>query len=247
MARIENKTRAEVTALMAKFIKESAKAMTCTNKEIDTDLSNWCSGFGRNSKWSYTEIKFGGNSYIFKDKEIDDLAFVQMWNDAIAIAKVRGKVTYDTYGDGYWTPKTYRFKRVEIFAKPCKEFITLAKMLEKYANKSLGDIDVFSVSVCGKRESWSDSGRYYYLCYEPKKCKAIIDYIRAQKGSKDVLTFSVDDYFSHGDDMDYKCAMYQETEWYGERGNKLTIQITTPKGKAKAMNTWGMNFRSYLD
>ena len=247
MAKIENKTREQVTALMAKFIKESFKAMTSNSKELNVELNNWCSGFGRNSKWSYTEIRFGGDSYIFKDKEIDDLSFVRMWEDAIAISKVRGKVTYDTYGDGYWTPKTYRFKRVEIFAKPCKEFISLVKLIEKYAKFSLSETDIFSVSVCGKRSSWNDSGRYYYLCYEPKKCQGIIDYIREQKSSRDTLSVSVEDYFSHGDNGDYKCAQYQESEWYGERGNKLVVKVTTPKGKAKAMNSWSMKFRSYID
>jgi len=243
MAKIENKTREQVTALMAKFIKESFKAMASNSKELNVKLNNWCSGFGRNSKWSYTEIRFGGDSYIFKDKEIDDLSFVRMWENAIAISKVRGKVTYDTYGDGYWTPKTYRFKRVEIFAKPCKEFVSLVKLIEKYARITISETDVFDVRVCGKRSSWSDSGRYDYLCYEPKTCQAIIDYIRKSRTSKDTLTIEVAPYSSHGDDMDYKCAQYHESEWYGFRGARLNVKVTTPNGKIKAKNYWAL--RSY--
>lgn len=238
--RIENKTREEVTALIAKYIKECFKAMTCTNKTLHLEVHNWCSGFGRNSKWSFSEIEVGSDSYVFRDKEIDDARFISMINDAIAISGVRAKVFSQTYGDGYWVPKETRFERVEIYAKPCKEFITLAKMIEKYANFSLHETDVFGVSVCGKRSSWSDVGRYNYLCYEPNVCNAIMEYIRANRKGKDTLVVSVEEYFSHGDETDYKCAMYQESEWYGCRGNKLSVKAFTPSGKSKAFNTWSM-------
>lgn len=244
MAKIENKTREQVTKLIAAYIKESFKKMgTRTNQNLDVELHNWCSGFGRNSKWSYSDIEVGNDHYIFKDKEIDDAEFIRILNDAIAISKVRGKVFYDTYGDGYWTPKETRFKRVEIYAKPCKEFISLAKMIEKYAKFTIGETDVFDVRVLGKRSSWSDCGHYDYLCYNDKKCQAIADYIRKSRTSKDTLSVEIAAYSSHGDDMDYKCAQYHESEWYGYRGARLNVKVTTPSGKIKAKNYWAL--RSY--
>lgn len=243
MATIENITRKQVTDLIAKFIKESYKNMgTATNKNLDIEFGNWSSGFGRDSKWAYTRIEFGGNAYKFTDKEINDAEFVRILIDAVAIAGVRAKVLSQTYGDGYWTPKEIRFERVEMYAAPCKEFVKLTKMLEKYANFTLHETDIFEVSVCGKRSSWSDSGRFYYLCYYPNKCNAIIDYIRKNRGSKDTVVAKVEEYFSHGDEGDYKCAMYHESEWYGCRGNKLSIAISTPSGRAKALNKWSMRF-----
>ena len=242
--RIENKTREQVTALMADYIKLSFKHLKTTNANLDIELNNWCSGFGRNSTWSYSEVVVGDNSYIFKDKKIDDAELIRMLNNAIATTNVRCKVFSQTYGDGYWTPKETRFERVEIYAAPCKEFVKLAKMIEKYANFSLHETDIFDVRVCGKRSSWSDSGRYDYLCYNADKCNAIADYIRTNRKGKDVLSINVEEYFSHGDDMDYKCAMYQESEWYGCRGNKLAVKVTTPNGKVKAKNGWAM--RSYI-
>jgi hypothetical protein len=238
--RIENKTREQVTNLIAKHIKECFKAMgSRTNMNLDIDLSNWSSGFGRNSKWSNSEIRFGGNSYIFKDKEITDAAFIRMLNDAVALSNVRCKVYSQTYGDGYWTPQEVRFERLEIYAKPCKEFITLYKMLEKYANRTLGETEVFFARVCGKRSSWSESGTRQYLCYDAKQCQNIIDTIRKHRTSKDSFGFEVEECFSHGDDYDYEIAQYQESEWYGSNQTKLHITIKTPSGKVKADYKFG--------
>jgi flavodoxin len=238
--RIENKTRQEVTGLMADYIKLSFKHLKATNANLGIELHNWCSGFGKNSKWSYSEVVVGDNSYIFKDRQINDNELIRMLNDAIAMSNVRCKVFSETYGDGYWTPKETRFKRVEMYAAPCKEFVKLAKMIEKYANYSLHETDIFNVRVCGKRSAWSDSGHYDYLCYNAEKCNAIISYIRENRKGKDTMMVGVEEYFSHGDEMDYKCAMYQESEWYGCRGNNLSIKVYTPSGKSKTFNKWSM-------
>jgi hypothetical protein len=143
-------------------------------------------------------------------------------------------------GDGYWSPKVTYFRRVEIYSKPCKEFNSLRKYIEKYADFTLGEVDVFDVSVCGKRSSWSDSGRYDYLCYNANMCSEIERYIKANRTSKDKVSVKVEEYFSHGDETDYKIAQYQESEWYGYRGKLIVVEVTTPKGKTKAKNYWAM-------
>ena len=157
-----------------------------------------------------------------------------MLSNAIAKSNVRAKVFSETYGDGYWISKETRFKFVEIYAAPCKEFVTLVRMLERYADFTLHETDIFMVNVCGKRSSWSDSGRINYLCYQPNKCQTIINFIRNNRNSKDAVMVSIDEYFSHGDETDYKIAQYQESEWYGCRGKVLTLNISTPSGKHKA-------------
>lgn len=231
MARIENITKEQVTKLITKFIKEQAKNMgDKTNMKLDINISNWLGGMGRDKKWIYSEIRFNGNSYIFKDKEITDAHFILMLNIALRESGVKGNVFYDTYGDGYWEKKQDIFKRLEIFAKPCKEFKELNKVLEKNGTKGIDDLDVFSVRICGKRSSYSDSGEYYYLCHQPKMCLSIIDYIKKNKGRFGVVKTCVRDYLSHGDETDYKIAQYQESEWYGKRGNNLFITITDGKG-----------------
>lgn len=233
MIKVENISRKHLVMNISIYLKKCAKSMTADNVTADIELHNWYCGFGRDSKWSYTEIRVDDTQYIVKDKEITDESFVSILNDAIATAKVRAKVVYDTYGDGYWTPKQTLFRRVQVFSKPCKEFIALSKYIDKYGNFTLDDLAVFNVRVCGKRSSWSDSGKYYYLCYNAELCKSILDDIRKNKGSKDILNVSVEETFSHGDDDDYRCAMHMESEWYGERGAKLHYIIKTPKGKVK--------------
>jgi hypothetical protein len=237
-------TREKLVSVMAKFIKEQSKQMgDKTHIELPIEISNWSSGFGRNSKWAHTDIEIGEYRdkviYTFTDKEITDEQFVYMLRKALEESKVRGQVFADVYGDGCWTPKQTIFRRVEIYAAPCKEFTTLAKLIQKYSGKTIGGTDVFHVSVCGKRSAWSDSSAYRYLCYEPNQCKAIIDTIRTKKTSKDALKVEMEGYFSHGDEEDYRCAMHMESEWYGCRGVKLHLTITTPSGRIKSDYKFG--------
>ena len=232
MARIENISREKVTNLIAKFIKKQSREMgDKTNMTLDISHFNWVCGMGRDKKWSYSEIRFDDNCYIFKDKEISEDAFIILLKKALELSGVNGKVFYDEYGDGIWTKKQVLFKRLEIFGKPCKEFKELNKILVKNGIKNIGDLDVFSVGICGKRSSYGDSGKYYYLCYQPKMCLSIIDYIKSNKGKFGVIKAEVKEYLDYGDDVDYEIAQYQESEWYGKRGNNITISIRGGKNK----------------
>ena len=241
MARIENITREKLTTLLTAYLKECSRQMgTRTNRELNIEFGNYGSGRNKDWKWSYTIIEFGDTTCMVRDKAIEDVEFAAILRNAVAKAKVRANVYTETYGDGYWVKQETRYKGIEIFAKPCKEFVSLVKLVEKYANYTIGDTDVFDVSVCGKRSSWSDSRDKTYLCYNADKCQAIIDYIRKNRTSKDTLTIEVAPYSSHGDDGDYKCAMYQESEWYGYRGARLNVRVTTPSGRVKANNYWAL-------
>ena len=237
-------TREKLVSVMAKFIKGQSKQMgDKTNMELPISISSWVCGMGRDKKWAHTDIEIGEYRdkvvYTFTDKEITDEQFVYMLRKALEESKVRGQVFADIYGDGCWTPKQTIFRRVEIYAAPCKEFTTLAKLIQKYSGKTINGTDVFHVSVCGKRSAWSDSSNYRYLCYDAKKCQTIIDIIRTKKTSKDALKVELEGYFSHGDEEDYRCAMHMESEWYGCRGIKLHITITTPTGRVKADYKFG--------
>jgi hypothetical protein len=241
MVRIENLSKERLARHIADYIKKTFKQMgSRTNCELDIRLNNWGSRLNGKWHWSRTEIEFDNTIYEYKDKQVDDVAFIRILNDAVALSNVRCKVYNQTYGDGYWTPQETRFERVEIYAKPCKEFITLYKMLEKYANKSLGETEVFYARVCGKRSSWSECGTRKYLCYDAKQCQAIIDTIRKYRTSKDSFGFDVEDCFSHGDDYDYEIAQHQESEWYGSNQAKLHIIIKTPSGRVKADYKFGV-------
>lgn len=237
MEEITNVTREQVTKLIAKFIKEQYKLMgDKSNMELGIEHHNWACGFGRNQRWSHSEIYFNRKKYLFKDREITEDQFIHMLNTALEMSKVSGKVFYDVYGDGCWIERQTIFRRIEIFGKPCREFNELNKVLKKHTGKEVGSFDVFSVAVCGKRSSYSSSGRHFYLCHRPTLCQTIIDYIKANKGRNGIIRFSVSDYLNHGDEYDYEIAQYQESEWYGKGGNRLTIEIKEGKGKKNYSN-----------
>lgn len=228
---------------MAKFIKEQSKCMgNQTNMELPISISSWVCGMGRDKKWSHTDITIGYYTnkvvYTFTDKEITGDQFVYMLRKAIEESKVKGQVFADTYGDGCWTPKQTIFRQVEIYAAPCKEFNNLNKLLKKYGNKTIEEHSVFYVDVCGKRSSWSDTGRKLFLDYAPKMCARIIDYINHNRLRGWKVAISTDDFFSHGDEMDYKVAQYQESEWYGTRGTMLVVDIKNSKGENKLHETF---------
>jgi hypothetical protein len=126
MTRIENISKEQVTKLIAKFIKEQSKKI---GDRTNMELVNWVCGVGRDKKWSHTEIRFDGNSYIFKDKKITEEQFVCLLNKALEESGVKGKVFYDVYDDGYCAERQTIFGRLEIFGKPCKEFKELNKAL----------------------------------------------------------------------------------------------------------------------
>lgn len=231
-------TREHLTLLLAKFIKDSQKSMgDKTNIELPIDIENWNCGTGRYAKWSHTDIIVGSypnkTIYTFADREITNEQFVCMLKDAIAKSNVRAKVVYDECGDGYWSEKVTIFRRVEVFAKPCKEFQSLYNYVEKYGNYTIAEDGVYYVRVYGKRSTYDDSGRYNYLCYDAKTCKAILDAIKNKRTSKDKLQVSIENYLCHGDEEDYRCAMHMESEWYGHRGQKLCVKVTTPTGRVK--------------
>ena len=240
-------TREKLIDIIAKAMREESKSMgDKTNVKFPIKYENWLCGMGANKKWSNTDItlfgmpnKIGGYpnqvTYTFTDKEITHKQLIDMLNAALAKAKVRGRVVYKEWEEwnGYHHATQYYFRRVELFSKPCKEFKSLYNYVEKYGNFTIGDLDVYQVGVCGKRSSYSDSGEYYYLCYDAKECKKILDTLRKFKGSKDILKVSTKEYVDHGDEGDYRCAQYQESEWYGHRGNKLCVEVTTPTGKLK--------------
>lgn len=227
-------TRERLEKILGKFIKDSRKTMGDRNiVRLPIKLDNWCSGSWKDSKWSHTDVTIGDDVYTFTDKEINDFQFINMLQRAICDNAILGRVNFDVSGDGYWVSKTYYYKSVEIFKNPCKEFATLWNYLSKYGKGfTLGNFDVFHCEVCGKRNSWSD-GKHDYLCYDAKECKKILDIIRKFKGSKDTLKVSVKEYFDYGDEGDYRCAQYQESEWYGHRGQMLCVEVTTPSGKVK--------------
>lgn len=216
---------------MAKYIKDAAKEMEGGSKKLNIKNCAWGNYVNGRFLWSRSEIIIGGQEYEFKDREITDYMFLNVVKKALEMSKVVGKIDTKEKMIGYSTEEA--FDSLVILGKPCKEFVTLNHILKKYVGKELSLTDVNSVGVCGKRSRWSESGKKSYLAYDAANCKKAIDFIREKRTSKDKLSFEVKNDFSNGDEESYKCAMYQESEWYGSNCNILVLKVTTPKGKEK--------------
>lgn len=231
-------TREKLIILLAKYIKECSKKLNEKTSSINVPIGHdsWYSGRGNDRVFHYTKIYFGDNNYKFYDKEINDKDFVVIVKTAFKESKCKGKVNveeWDMY-EGWRRIHNVRFDSLVLLGKPCKEFNTLSRMLKKYTNKELGETDVNSSSVCGKRSSWSaDENSTDFLCYQPKKCQRAINFIREKRSSKDKLYFEIKNELEHDDEYEYKIAQYQESEWYATEYNYLELKVTTPMGKTK--------------
>ena len=237
-------TKEKLIILLAKYIKECSKKLNEKTSSINVPIvhDSWYSGRGNDRTFLYTNIYFGDKNYKFYDKEITDRDFLVIVQTALKESKCNGKVKTKEWEEdifhGRWYShiKHIKFDGLTLFGKPCKEFVTLSRMLKKYTNKELGETDVNSSSVCGKRSSWSaDENSTGFLCYQPKKCQRAIDFIREKRTSKDKLYFEVKNILEHEDEYEYKIAQYQESEWYATEYNYLELRVTTPKGKTKGI------------
>lgn len=238
MAELKNDiTREQLIILVAKHIKECSKKLSedRPNIEVNVSHSNWVCG-GKDKKWSHSRIYFGDKGYNFYDKEITDKDFLVMMETALKESNCKGRIDYDerTEWKGLYSVPQRIFRSITLIGKPCKEYVTLNRLLKKYTNKELGEMQVYYARVCGKRSSWSaNMASADYLDFSKKKCQKAIDFIRSTRTSKDTLTFKVSEHLSHGDEEDYRIAQYQESEWYGSLCNNLELVVTTPKGKEK--------------
>lgn len=134
---------------------------------------------------------------------------------------------------GFSYSKEKVFDRLVVFGKPCKEYKLLQNCLKKYASFNLGECEVYNVEICGKRNTWSESGDYHYLDFDKRACQKAIDELRGSRRSKDDVVCERRDRNIHSDEYYYRRAMENESEWYGTHVNYLEVNIFTPTGKNK--------------
>ena len=231
--------RKELKSAIVTFIKAQKKKMgDKPNMTLPIEYGNY--GTRNNGKftWKYTRIGLGDKTIEIKDREISENSFILMLEDALEESGVKGRVFSRSCGDGYWCPKETYFERVDIYGKPCKEFNELNRLFVKLGEMKLDETFVFSVGICGKRSTYDDSGKYRYLCHCPKKCQAIIDFIKDNKGRNGEITRHIKSFVDKGDEEEYRIAQYRESEWYGTRGYNLTIEIKNGKGKKDYSKTF---------
>lgn len=107
--------------------------------------------------------------------------------------------------------------------KPCKEFELLRRYLRKYANMELNDLDLYSVSVCGKRGSnYEECGERHYYAHNPRRCIEITSWIAKNRKPGCRIIANIE---KRRDCGDGEYSRYQETESYGTVRRSLIIRI----------------------
>lgn len=108
-------------------------------------------------------------------------------------------------------------------SKPCKEFEAMRRIIERHVNVRLLDLDLYEVDIVGKRgTNYRESGRRHYYAYDPRKCNAILGWIRLHKSASDKMSCTI---VEENDCEDEEHSRYYETESYGTRHRMLNIQI----------------------
>lgn len=228
-------TREKLVVIMTKYIKECSKKLDEKTISIIPQIShtNW---YYNGRSFSCSEINIGRDTYCFYDKEITDNDFINIVSTALKDSKCRGKIgslEWDEY-KGWSRVHHKRFSSLTLLCAPCKEFITLSKMIKKYTGKEISYTDINSSRACGKRRNWSvDADSTGYLCHEPNKCQDAIDFIRSKKTARDILLVEVRNLLEHDNEYDYKVAQEEEREWYATDYSYIGLKVKTPSGKGK--------------
>ena len=126
---------------------------------------------------------------------------------------------------GYWEDTYYAF------AKPCKEFVRLQKMLAS-KNIFLNEEDVKVVWIEGKRSVY-DYDDFRFLCHNPDKCNEIMEWLKANKWRTHKVKMSIERQMNDSDRYDYD-GEDMECEWSGSISYPLVLKLLTPTGRVSA-------------
>ena len=130
--------------------------------------------------------------------------------------------------------KTISVPYVKLFNEPCKEFVKLAKYLEKHCGKLIGMKDLYRVCIGGKRgRIYGEDSSREYLAYNPSQCESILKDLRLAKGTRDIATASDIKTIDDIDDFDLQASIRYETEFNGLRYTECVVKVETPNGKIK--------------
>lgn len=134
-----------------------------------------------------------------------------------------------------WRSNYFKFpKRVVLLSKPCKEFISLSKYLEKYCGVTINICDIYQVCIGGKRgRIYGEDSSREYLAYKPNRCKYLLDELRKYRNSNDKVIVSQIQQVDDIDDLSLQYSIKYETEFDGIRRSQIEITIKTPKDKIK--------------
>ena len=117
--------------------------------------------------------------------------------------------------------------------KPLMNFINKYGLSEYKGKVNLGNYDLFSAAMGGKRgRLWDEYGERVFLDNKPKKCARLLEELRKARGTKDTMTCKRGEE-NYIDPEEQRYSAYAEIECEGEKRKYLQITIKTPAGKVK--------------
>ena len=120
---------------------------------------------------------------------------------------------------------------LHILTKPCKEFVSLANWLKKYAGITLLEDAISHQRLFGKRSSYTVEGEYFF-CHRPESCKALLAELRKNRTTGDVISMKLKSDIYYGDRFN-SYGVDMESEWDGSASNIAVFEIITPTGRFK--------------
>lgn len=162
-------------------------------------------------------------------KGLEELKLLKGWNSLVWDTDEINAATSLYYNSYVSYPKT-----ISLLPKPCKEFLSLSKYLEKYCGKKLEMQDIYGVVIGGKRgRVYGEDSNRYYLAHSPNKCSNLLEELRKCRGTKDIISISQIKQEDDIDEWDLKVSINNETEFSGVRHKLCEVTIKTPNGKMK--------------
>ena len=223
------------------------KKVTEKRPAVTMKMEVWTRSDGRNQNKRYV-FKIAGKEYEADDcslREVRKVSDVLMKcctelnaKRGYLVRAVREQFYYqDRDVFGYTTRSEWITSGLVFIQKPCKEYGALQRYVEKHAKMKLLDLDLYSVSVCGKRgTNYTETGERHYYAHDAVICKNILAWLGKFRKAGDGIIVGIDEKRECYDE-DY--SREYETESYGTFHRYLRIRIKDKKGNDRAtLETW---------
>lgn len=231
---MEKLKKVDFEKCLTKALKNLIKDKEKSEKFCGVNVREWYSG---GEKWARTEVRIYHEWYAIEDEILSERAICTI------VEKVSKKLSTNKVVLVPQISKGIIVKGISILT-PCKEFNKLQKYLKEKANLIIEPKDMYYVSVCGKRSSWSESMRKY-IANQEKSCQGILKQLKDVVGRNRLTAQVVRSNVEYENEEDYRIAQYQESEWYGYIITRLMIKVTTPSNKVKEIPYMGEWFMAW--
>ena len=221
--RTRTKKISEIAAEVVAAIKKEMKTKSGNVKEVEVEVCLYGHGarpFGSYLPNDYRDvsIKVGKNHWDGLDNYDVSALKYELNKHVKEFDNVATEGVFFSYGnftaDVEDFPKTFR-----MFGKPCKEFKTLAKLVEKKYGITLKVDDLYNVRLFGKSGRYGESGEREYAAFSESLCLSYINEIKSFGRKKTKATIT------NMDDIDTDYSARYLTECYGYRKRGIEVKV----------------------